>query len=212
MRNHKLNIDELNIVDAPISYEAYFGEMEISDKEKKDRIKLAEEFEIIMLMLFTMAVLDDEDQTSCYQYLDDKYCEIATKYIGAKETPAYIEEYAAEITNSIVDTTFSHLDDEYYRSKDRATLLAANEANSIGNYREQVQAVKNGYKFKIWRTMKDNRVRHTHVRLDEKKIGIFEHFDVGKAQMMFPRDTSLGADAFPEEIINCRCSLRYTKD
>ena len=59
---------------------------------------------------------------------------------------------------------------------------------------------------------KDGRVRHTHIRLDEQKIGIFEHFDVGKTQMMFPRDTSLGADAFPEEIINCRCSLRYTKD
>ncbi len=201
-------IDELNIV----SYEKYFGEMEISDKEKKDRKKLAEDFEIIFLLLFAMAVQDEENTESCYQYIDDRYCQIATKYMGAKETPAHIAEYAAQITKSIVDTTMENMDSEYYLSKDRAMILAANEANSVGNYREQVQAVKNGYKFKIWRTMKDNRVRHTHVRLDEKKIGIFEHFDVGDAQMMFPRDTSLGADAFPEEIINCRCSLRYTKD
>ena len=34
-------IDELNVVEAPISYEQYFGEMEISEKEKQDRIKLA---------------------------------------------------------------------------------------------------------------------------------------------------------------------------
>lgn len=204
----KLKIDELNIV----SYEEYFGEMEITDKEKKDRKKLAEDFEIIFLMLFAMAVQDEENAESCYQYIDDRYCQIATKYMGAKETPAYISEYAAQITKSIVDTTMEHIDSEYYLSKDRAMLLAANEANSVGNYREQVQAVKKGYKFKVWRTMKDNRVRHTHVRLDEKKIGIFEHFNVGEAQMMFPRDTSLGADAFPEEIINCRCSLRYTKD
>lgn len=204
----KLKIDELNIV----SYEKYFGEMEISDKEKKDREKLAEDFETIFLMLFAMAVQDEENAESCYQYIDDRYCQIATKYMGAKETPAYISEYAAQITKSIVDTTIENIDSEYYLSKNRAMLLAANEANSVGNYREQVQAVKNGYRFKVWRTMKDNRVRHTHVRLDEKKIGIFEHFNVGEAEMMFPRDTSLGADAFPEEIINCRCSLRYTKD
>lgn len=204
----KLKIDELNIV----SYEKYFGEMEISDKEKEDRKKLAEDFEVIFLMLFAMAVQDEENAESCYQYIDDRYCQIAAKYMGAKETPAYISEYAAQITKSIVDTTMENIDSKYYLSKDRAMLLAANEANSVGNYREQVQAVKKGYKFKVWRTMKDNRVRHTHVRLDEKKIGIFEHFNVGEAQMMFPRDTSLGADAFPEEIINCRCSLRYTKD
>ena len=45
---------------------------------------------------------------------------------------------------------------------------------------------------------------------DDTKIGIFERFNVGNMQMMFPRDVSLGAG--PEEIVNCRCSLRYSKD
>ena len=45
-------IDELNVVEAPISYEQYFGEMEISEKEKQDRIKLAYEFEDYLLALF----------------------------------------------------------------------------------------------------------------------------------------------------------------
>lgn len=200
--------DELNIA----SYEQYFGEMELSEKEKKDRIQLAHKFEDAFLLLFAMAVQEDENADSCYQYIDDKYCQIATKYMDIKETPAYITEYAARATKSIVDTTLNNIDSEYYLSKDRAMLLAANEANSVGNYREQVEMVKQGYRFKTWCTMKDGRVRHTHIRLDEQKIGIFEHFDVGKTQMMFPRDTSLGADAFLEEIINCRCSLRYTKD
>ncbi len=204
-------IDELNITE-PLSYEQYFGEMEITEKEKKDRIQLAKDMEAAFLLLFAMAVQDDENADSCYQYIDDKYCQIATEYMGVKVTPAYISEYAAQVTKSIVDTTLENIDSEYYLSEERAMLLAANEANSVGNYREQVEMIKNGYRFKTWRTMKDNRVRHTHVRLDENKIGIFEHFDVGDAQMMFPRDTSLGADAFPEEIINCRCSLRYTKD
>ena len=212
MASHRLNIDELNIVDEPIPYEQYFGEMEISNKEKKDREELAEELETIFIMLFAMAAMEDEDSESCYQYLDDRYCRIATKYMGAKETPAYISEYAAQITKSIVDTTMENADTEYYLSKDRAMYLAANEANSIGNYREQVGMIKKGYRYKIWRTMKDSRVRHTHILLDEKKVGIFEHFEVGDTQMMFPKDTSLGADKHPEEIINCRCSLRYTKD
>lgn len=200
--------DELNIV----SYEQYFGEMELSEKEKNDRIQLAHKFEEAFLLLFAMIVQEDENADSCYQYIDDRYCQIATKYMGVKATPAYIVEYAAQVTRSIVDTTLENIDSEYYLSEDRAMLLAANEANSIGNYREQVEMVKQGYRFKTWRTMKDSRVRHTHIKLGEQKIGIFEHFNVGKAQMMFPRDTSLGANAFPEEIINCRCSLRYTKD
>lgn len=204
----KLKNDELNIV----SYEQYFGEMEIPDKEKKDRAQLAKDMESAFLLLFAMAVQEDENADSCYQYIDDKYCQIATKYVGVKATPAYIAEHAARVTKSIVDTTLDNIEHGYYLSKDRAMLLAANESNSVGNYREQVEMVKQGYRFKTWRTMKDSRVRHTHIRLDEKKIGIFEHFDVGDAQMMFPRDTSLGADAFPDEIINCRCSLRYTKD
>lgn len=205
-------IDELNIDDQKISYKEYFGEMEISEKEKKDRIQLAEELEEAFLLLFAMMLQEDEDVDSCYQYIDERYCQIATKYIGAKETPAYITEYAAYITDSIVETTAEHMDTDYYVSRDRAMLLSANEANSIGNYREQIEMIKNGYRYKEWRTMKDSRVRHSHVKVDSKKIGIFEHFDVGAAQMMFPRDTSLGAGAFPEEIVNCRCSLRYTKD
>ena len=203
-------IDELNVVDTPISYEQYFGEMEISDKEKQDRIDLADEFEDFFTGLFLMLIDDTTDREEHYRFADDGYCDIATRYMGKKQTPSYINDYAAQVTMSIVDTTLDNMDQDWYLSEDRAKALAANEANAIGNYREQVQMIKNGYRFKEWRTMKDDRVRHTHVGVDNKKIGIFEHFDVGSSQMMFPKDTSLGAG--PEEIVNCRCSLRYTKD
>lgn len=205
-----LRIDELNVAGEKISYEQYFGDMEISEKEKRDRIRLAEELEEAFLLLFAMLQQDDEDRDSCYQYIDERYCQLATQYIGGKATPAYITEYAASVTDSIIETTVNHIDSDYYTSKDRAMLLSANEANSIGNYREQVEAVKKGYRFKEWKTMEDPRVRHSHVKVDNTKIGIFEHFNVGSSQMMFPRDTSLGADA--EEIVNCRCTLKYTKD
>ena len=193
-------IDELNVVEAPISYEQYFGEMEISEKEKQDRIKLAYEFEDYLLALFLILATEEREREEYYQQADEEYCQIATKYMGVKETPVYINDYAAEITMSIVDTTLDNIDVDYYLSEERAKSIAANEANSIGNYREQVE----------WRTMKDDRVRHTHVKVDNTKIGIFERFNVGNMQMMFPRDVSLGAG--PEEIVNCRCSLRYSKD
>ena len=197
-------IDELNVVEAPISYEQYFGEMEISEKEKQDRIKLAYEFEDYLLALFLILATEEREREEYYQQADEEYCQIATKYMGVKETPVYINDYAAEITMSIVDTTLDNIDVDYYLSEERAKSIAANEANSIGNYREQVEMVKRGYKFK------DDRVRHTHVKVDNTKIGIFERFNVGNMQMMFPRDVSLGAG--PEEIVNCRCSLRYSKD
>lgn len=54
--------DELNIA----SYEQYFGEMELSEKEKKDRIQLAHKFEDAFLLLFAMAVQEDENADSCY--------------------------------------------------------------------------------------------------------------------------------------------------
>ena len=203
-------IDELNVVEAPIAYEQYFGEMEISEKEKQDRIKLAYEFEDYLLALFLILATEEREREEYYQQADEEYCQIATKYMGVKETPVHINDYAAEITMSIVDTTLDNIDVDYYLSEERAKSIAANEANSIGNYREQVEMVKRGYKFKEWRTMKDDRVRHTHVKVDNTKIGIFERFNVGNMQMMFPRDVSLGAG--PEEIVNCRCSLRYSKD
>lgn len=202
----KLKNDELNIV----SYEQYFGEMEISEKEKQDRIKLAYEFEEYLVWLFLALAAETWTLEEYYRMADEKYYQIAAKYMGVKEIPAYITDYAAEITMSIVDTTLNNKEVDYYLSDERAKAIAANEANSIGNYREQVEMVKQGYKYKQWLTMKDNRVRHTHVQVDDTKIGIFDHFLVGDSEMMFPKDTSLGAE--PEEIVNCRCSLRYTKD
>lgn len=205
-------IDKLNNLESSTYYEKYFDEMKISDKEKENRKKLARSMETMFLMLFAMIVQEDESFQNCYKYVSDKYCQIATEYMNAKTASAYISKYVAQITKSIIDTTIENKDSEYYLSKDRAIVISANEANSIANYSEQVEMVKKGYRHKIWQTIKDNHVRHTHIELDEKKIGIFESFEVGGTQMMFPKDTSLGADAFPEETVNCRCSLSYTKD
>lgn len=198
------NIDELNIIE----YKDYFGEMEISDQEKKDRIELAEKFEKSFSKMFEM--IEDSTKDECYEYLDNEYCKIATEYVGKKITPAYIVTYAAYITMSIINTTLENIQNEYYTSVARLLSISANEANAIANYRMQSRMISNGYKYKTWVTMKDKYVRHTHVEVDDKKIGIFEPFKVGRSDLMFPMDSSLGASA--NEIVNCRCSLIYTKN
>lgn len=191
--------DELNIID----YETYFDEMDLSEQEKRKRIKLAEDFEILFLYLFvSIEELQDPVLT-----VKEKYQEIATRYLGTSETPAYIADQASRIAEETVKVTKEHEGQEFYTSKDRAMLISANQANTIGNYSQQIEAVKMGKRFKVWNNMKDKYVRHTHVLADNQKVDLFEPFKVGSSLLMFPTDLSLGASL--SETANCRCTIKY---
>lgn len=209
----KLGIDELNINSQKrerqrVGFETYFGEMELSEQEKKERISLAKALEAAFMHLLLM--FPDESYDDCYEYIDSEYRSIATKFINAKETPAALLAHIAVAISAVLDATTRHYEsDEYYLSEERASYIAANESNAVGNYREQVNMVNKGYKYKVWVAMKDQRTRRTHIDVDGMQIGIFEPFTVGDCQLMFPKDTSLGAT--PEETANCRCVLKYKK-
>jgi hypothetical protein len=60
---------------------------------------------------------------------------------------------------------------------------------------------------KTWQTMGDNRVRASHRAVNGQTVPIDQPFQVGTSMLMYPADSSLGADA--KEIVNCRCSARY---
>lgn len=192
-----------------IVYETYFGEMEISDEEKKERLELAKELEPIFISFFYAFLESGEDEDNFSQSLSAEYEKVALKFLKVREPPAYIKEYSEKITEDIIRTTVENKDTPYFTSIDRAMNIAANEANTIGNYREYTRMVKQGYKYKTWITMRDDKVRHTHAEANGYKVGIFDSFPIGASEMSFPRDYSLGASA--EEIVNCRCSLKYTK-
>lgn len=134
------------------------------------------------------------------------YIAVSAEFLKKKKVPTYLDEYAKSISKEIVDATKEHVDDAYYLSKDRAMFIAENEANAIGNYRQQIEAVKAGMKYKTWITKNDKKVRHTHEEVNNKKIGIFDSFQVGNSEMMFPKDSN--GDS--EEIVNCRCVLHYS--
>lgn len=198
--------DELHAL--KIKYSEWFGDMEITETEKKERESLAEEIELLFMALFLMAI-DEQDKQLCLDYARNQYKQLCNKFLDANKTSAYINQYVNMITENILDVTLDNIKSDYYTSQDRAIFIAANEANTIGNYREQVQKIKNGYKFKTWMTQGDDKVRPTHVLVDNTKIGVFEPFSVGDSKLMFPRDYSLGADS--NEIINCRCVAIYSK-
>lgn len=198
--------DELHAL--KIKYSEWFGDMEITETEKKERESLAEEIELLFMALFLMAI-DEQDKQLCLDYARNQYKQLCNKFLDANKTSAYINQYVNMITENILDVTLDNIKSDYYTSQDRAIFIAANEANTIGNYREQVQKIKNGYKFKTWMTQGDDKVRPTHVLVDNTKTGVFEPFSVGDSKLMFPRDYSLGADS--NEIINCRCVAIYSK-
>lgn len=62
---------------------------------------------------------------------------------------------------------------------------------------------------KKWRTMRDERVRHSHALLNNVKILFNQPFVADDGSMlMFPGDTSMGAS--DAQIYNCRCSLEHS--
>lgn len=62
---------------------------------------------------------------------------------------------------------------------------------------------------KKWRTIRDERVRHSHAVMNSQRVGFMDPFVSGLGGLlMFPSDTSLGAS--DADIYNCRCSLEYT--
>lgn len=195
----KRQIDELNI----ISFEDYFGEMKLPEAEKKKRIELAKKFDDFFIYYFGLYLADMERDYVPMIY--DKYIELALWYLGMERKPEYVTDRASKVANEIQKTTRNN-SAEYYTSQDRSIIISETETNVLGNYGMQVQAIKQGKRWKTWRSMKDNRVRDSHLLVDDKKIGIFEYFDVGGAKMLYPGDTS----APPEELINCRCVCEYS--
>ena len=88
--------------------------------------------------------------------------------------------------------------------KERANLIALNEANWKWNNEEYYEA-KGNKKTKTWHTALDERVRFDHMAVEGVTVGINEHFIVGGYPMLYPLD----GNAPIEQTANCRCSVSY---
>ena len=194
-----MKFDELNKL-----FGAYFKVMDISEEDRKKRIDYAFLFYEAVWYVLTMIRLENERNR-----LDDKESyrvslEYRIKDI-IEDTPVD-EEYIENITEDIIDTTFRHLNDEYFLSERRAVLIAQNEANTVMNGVDFFNAKKSGKTHKQWIAERDDKTREWHLLIDGTFIPIDEKFKVGGEEMRFPHDPT----ASPENLVNCRCTCIYS--
>lgn len=225
-----------NPVIQSIPINRYFNEMDLTAKQKKERINLANDIEDAMLFFFALVILQRE-----YAYmgaisaldLKDQFRKRMEETVGkhtelTDEIKAHIDEYVDDVT----ETTTEHLEillalmddessdvvdgskkqkrlaEEFYLSDDRARLLGEEESNTIFNGVDFRKAKLLGFTKKRWKTMKDFRVRLTHQEVESVTIPINDFFVVGDCVMRYPRDLVYGT---PRQIVKCRCTLEYIK-
>ena len=222
------SFDKLNILKRrSLPYEQYFGEMKLTEKQKKNRKKTALIIEDY-IMIFFDALLANMDlgqlnKVALTQELTYMIYDVVEeeKFFGDDEQQVekYVENLVEEIYESTVENLESSPDDydytgenPYWVSEDRAQFVAENESNTLWGSKEFIEAKENGKTHKIWMAYPDDRVRLTHQEVNGAKIPIDSYFDVGRARMLYPKDVtselSTGAEC-PEEVINCRCSAVY---
>lgn len=200
----EVDVLEQELAQRSIPYSQYFGEMELNDNEKEKREELARQFESIFLVTFALIKTMRYTEEYMTNYLNRYYLEIISNF---SEPDDYLKHYSTEMSQKIAETTFRNIDDKYFTSVDRAMYIAENEANTDMNYLQYVKAIRDGKTRKRWIDIKDKRERKTHLKVGGTILPIQEPFRVGESLMLFPKDFSLAAEA--EEIINCRCSIKY---
>ena len=206
-----LSFDELNSLLAnkrSMSFEQYFGEMELSDDEIQQRIELAEKLEdgflFVLALLFTMQQYNEVNWERARQEYENRYLSALAGYVTI--TP-YIRQYVRDMSYDIMDSTKKHQAEYYYYSPDRGKFMAECEANTTRSDQCNEDAIAQGKTMKRWLTMGDKRVRTTHKEVGGTSKPIGEPFYVGGSLMMFPRDTQYSP---PNSLVcGCRCSIIY---
>lgn len=206
-----LSFDELNDLVAnkrSMSFEQFFGEMELSDDEIQKRIELAEKLEdgflFVLALLFTMQQYNEVNWEQARQEYENRYLSALAGYVTI--TP-YIRQYVRDMSYDIMDSTKKHQTEYYYYSPDRGKFMAECEANTTRSYQCNEDAIAQGKTMKRWLTMGDKRVRTTHKEVGGTSKPIGEPFYVGGSLMMFPRDTQYSP---PNSLVcGCRCSIIY---
>ena len=194
----------------------YFEETEMPQEEVEKRVALAIDlnkvFRNLFILMATAEILDELESRSneFADYAYSGYIESMQNngYNVYPEGTGYIELYSKDRCKEIVDTAILHKADAFYGSLDHSILISEDESCAVTNYYDQLQAIAEGMRHKTWITMQDDKVRHTHRVLNGKTIGIYQPFQVGNYQMLFPCDRSLNASQ--KEIANCRCFLEYS--
>lgn len=212
----RTKIDELNILnsdteqeDTSFDYkdyiEHYFDPMQISEKQRRERIEEAEElFDAVLLFLIWCEENPENVQIEdTKREMENLYKEVIFQKV---EPDDYIDIYVQFFISNLVDVTTKNQGDEYFTSVERTTNIACNEANSVVNYSEVQTAKRLGYLYKQWVAELDERTRLDHVGMNGKIIPIDAYFVFNDCEMIMPHDEVNGT---ARQCVNCRCSMKY---
>lgn len=204
------NIDELsNLKTKSEPPEQYFKKMDLEEEQVERRIeytkKANELFDVILILLLTMQENGSVDYAYARTLLESWLLSLIAEFTTPDD---YLIDYAADTAYNFVETTKNHEGEPWYTSQDRSLYNAENSANDVLNYDEYQKAIEAGKTHKKWITENDKKVRDSHRELHNKVIPIKEYFRVGVARMRFPKDYEY-ASMFPEELVNCRCTIEY---
>ena len=196
--------DELN------QLKRFFSTMDISDDEKKKRSDLA--YLLYDAIYFTFAIIkvekeiDERDFTKNALLVDQYRDTLLNRIQDALADVPYEPDYLTRLVDDIIETTDRHPDDPYYLSRDRALLIAQNEANTVYNHADYESARQSGKQYKVWLTEGDEKVREAHAEVDMMRIPIDEYFNVDGDTMRYPHDYM---NAGAGNLVNCRCVCVY---
>lgn len=206
-----LDFDELNRMvgyGRSMPFSEYFGEMQLPQDKREKRIDIAEDFEEGFLEILAWAFYTQQSRTLSEAEVKGRIKGVFETVLGSdvkrlKETDRMIDALSKDIARTTVKRG---KEDPFFVSADRARLLAEDNSNNFMNYLD-FQESRGRYKWKYWNTILDGRERLTHNLADGQMQPMAMPFEVGTSLLMYPKDTSLGADL--TEIIGCRCTLSY---
>lgn len=215
------SIDELNVPKEykPIDIDEYFDEIEDMDEEQKqERKDLAKDFRDILILILMLLLADFKvgnviDEAFYYSLTKSRMMEAIDKRMPDITETLYIkiERYIDTNVRQIVDSTVRNYDKPYFFTEERAVSIAVDDAMASVNLEELDEAIKAGYKYKVWVTMHDKKVRDSHNLADGQKVEINKPFKVGRCLMDAPMVFNEESDyQDPKEIVNCRCFLIFS--
>lgn len=207
----KMTWDELNqLVGYNISepFDEYYAPMKLTEKQKRQRMDLAERLDDVFIALLAEFFYADQIgaivSSDIYERTRESYMDAVRQSV---EPDYYILNHGIELIATTIAVLMRHQDEPYFYSKDRARAIAEGDSNSVWNYTEYENAVKNKH-YKTWNTIMDGKERDSHAEVNGLTIPIDDLFHLQGGDCLYPRDDSYGMS--DEEIISCRCSLTFS--
>ena len=202
-----------------IDIDEYFDEIEDLDEEQKEiRKEIATEFKDILKLIFALILADlrvsnNVNEEFYHSLAKSRFMDVIDRKLPYISVSIYveIEKYINQNIDLIIDSTFRNQEQPFFFSEARATSIAVDDAMASVTIEELQEAKEAGYKYKIWVSMRDRKVRHNHEIADGQKVEIDKPFKVGRCLMQAPLifdENSEYQDA--KEISNCRCCLIYS--